>query len=97
MGGGVLALDHELSFHTIQAYNKLMFQIKICNFVICLITYLKNFKNKLADFNKSTSQAQHINNMDYCEKSTRISKGVNLYKVIFLGITLPKMLFKGKK
>lgn len=30
--------------------------------------------------------------MDYCEKSTRISKSENLYRVIFLGIVLPEVL-----
>lgn len=50
------------------------------------IIYLKNFENTFAYFSKSIRQAYHINNVDCCEKSTRISKGVNLYRVIFLGI-----------
>lgn len=51
--------------------------------MISPMIYLKNFKNTFADFNKSTRQSSHINNMDYCEKSTKISKGVNLYRLYF--------------
>lgn len=51
--------------------------------MISPMIYLKNFENTLADFNKSAKQAQHRNNMDYCEKSTRICKGMNLYRLYF--------------
>lgn len=59
--------------------------------MICPIIYLRSLKS-LAGFNKSTRQAQHINSIDYCEKSARISKGINLYRVIFLGRVLHEVL-----
>ena len=62
---------------------------------ICSIIYLKMFEI-LAGFNKSTRQAQHINSIDYCKKSARISKDINFIGLYFQAECYMKCCFKVK-